>query len=95
MPTHCGVCVRCPLPHRHARVRLRSAPRSDDQIATFKGRVYYARNLMLGARWGGVGVAIASGLVAIAFVAIAVRRRRGPTAPAPLAYGLLDDDTDG
>lgn len=46
------------------------------QIADFTGRVYFAQDLMAGAKYGGLALAVVSGLVALASGGVAWRRKR-------------------
>ena len=46
------------------------------QIAEFKGRVYYAQDLMAGARYGGISLAVLAGVLAIIFFGFGWRRKR-------------------
>lgn len=50
-----------------------------DQVSLFKGRVYFALDLIMGAKWGGLAVALVSGLALLAFVGTAWQRSRAKT----------------
>jgi len=54
----------------------RYATADADQVALFKGRVYYALDLIQGAKWGGLAAALVGGLALLAFAGTAWQRSR-------------------
>jgi hypothetical protein len=50
------------------------------QVSEFKGKVYYALDLMMGAKWGGLAVGLVGGLALLAFAGTAWQRIRAKAA---------------